>query len=328
MEVSPSGRYLATAHYQDDAKIALWDMEAEQLRWKADDPVTVSILGFLAGEKLLVTAGQSIQVLSVESGECVHRIPFRTYDAVASLHPSGATLVGLEGNTDLVILNFKSGQQVKTFCLDDTDGLNAFQQMYRAMVTQAAASARKNMVQSMEAQVQVAGVPDNFEEWKKTALKNMSVSAEGVRRVQFSKDGRFLFCATDRAVWVFDWQALASDEESPKPLYRCCPVPDSSEAGIFGNVDTKRMVLGLAHDEIRNHLLFGVGDGTVREMDLARGDVRVLLKIPDALPVLQLGLSSDGSALYTILCPFFKDLSQTDRPPNRFQIWDYAKLWG
>jgi len=318
---------LAIGHSFGDCSAGLWDVVSRRLLWEAHDSTAVGIVGFTAGEEALVTAGKTVQALSVESGRCLRAIPVRPYNGVAALHPSGSALVALHGNSHLVVIDFVTGKPIEAFTLEYLADFSPFQMMYRALVMQAAEGARKKMVRTIERQIKEVGAPEDFEQWKAEALHPETVSTEAVRHILFSADGRFLFCATVRAGWIFNWETLlASGEPTPKPLHRFCPHPDTSYKGIFVNLDTERMVFSLAHDVLRGLLLLGTGDGAIHQIDLGAGASRLLMQMPDALPVLELGFSRDGTALYAILCPFFKDLSQPDRPPNRFQIYDCSKL--
>ena len=324
--VSASGRYVAVGYAHVPSRADLWDLESKQILWEVHDTTSVLAAGFTADEKILITAGETIQMTSVENGRRLRTIPLSPYNHVVALHPAGSVLVALLGRCTLTVIDMQSGDPIRAFCLEYLDDLSAFQLMYRAVVTKVSAQAREDSVRSMERVATEAFGPHSFEAWK-NVLGRESVTTEAPRRLLFSPDGEFLSLATDKAVWVFRWaMLLGSEEPAPKPLYRFSPRKDTSYAAIFANLDTKGMVHDMAYDMPRNLLLLGAGDGSIHQLDLTTGVQGVLLQMPDALPVGGLGISKDATVLYTILRPILKDVLRADHPPDRLKIWDYSKL--
>jgi hypothetical protein len=91
----------------------------------------------------------------------------------------------------------------------------------------------------------------------------------------------------------------------------------------------KRSILALAEDPRRNLLLFGTGGGRIGAVDLETGSERTLLEIPGEMAVDGMGLSTNGTALYTSLGPdTILTLERKPPKPTQFLVWDYTEIAG
>ena len=91
----------------------------------------------------------------------------------------------------------------------------------------------------------------------------------------------------------------------------------------------KRSILGLAEDPRRNLLLFGTGGGKIGALNLETGSERTLLEIPGEMAVDGMGLSANGTALYTTLSPdTIGTLERRPPKPTQFLVWDYKQIAG
>ena len=155
--------------------------------------------------------------------------------------------------------------------------------------------------------------------WLQSSERPGPAAPERVLRILFSEDGRFLFCTTDKDLRIFDWETiLASNEEWPEPRFR----PALEADGL----DMKGTILALAEDARRNLLLVGTDRGEIGAVDLETGSGRTLLKIPGHIPIGGMGLSTDGTALYTVLRPEIGRTEPGPRKAARFLVWDYARI--
>jgi hypothetical protein len=155
--------------------------------------------------------------------------------------------------------------------------------------------------------------------WLQSSGFPRSAPVEHARRILFSGDGRLLFCTTGADLRIFDWDALlASNQEFPEPRFLLAPEGHRP--------DTKETIVALVEDPRRNLLLIGTDQGRIGAVDLETGSQRTMLQIPGALPIGEMGLSTDGTVLYTTLCPEIARTEPGPRKPARFLVWDYARM--
>jgi hypothetical protein len=189
---------------------------------------------------------------------------------------------------------------------------------------------------------ELPGFLENFaqtvEGWRKESEARGPEPSEYPQRVLFSENGRLLFCATAKGLRIFDWEALlASDEESPAPRFRLdLEIQDFVPSAWKGEEIVEAWkkhasrkqgtILALAEDPRRNRLLFGTDSGKIGAVDLETGSERTLLNIPGETPVGEMGLSTDGTALYTTLRPDIGTIEPGPREAARFLVWDYTKI--
>src|ERR1035438_2593378 len=129
------------------------------------------------------------------------------------------------------------------------------------------------------------------------------LTAEDPRAFLFSADGQYLGCGTGKSAWAFRWRTLlASGVKPPPPLYRYRPESKASAMpmAFLMPTDFSAGVGALAYDAQTNCALLGCGDGVVRTMDLASGDVSTLLTVPGGNLIQRIALSADGSLLSTV----------------------------
>jgi len=128
----------------------------------------------------------------------------------------------------------------------------------------------------------------------------MDITADVPRCLLFDGEGRRLFCATDKGAWVYDWEKLSSPGGHAEPQYRFRTA--KAAPGPFHFLPIQHLgsgVFDLEHDPEPDRLLLALGDGTVRQMDLASGSTTTLLTIPGAGPIYRMVLSAEGAALST-----------------------------
>ena len=173
------------------------------------------------------------------------------------------------------------------------------------------------------------------------------LTAEDPRAFLFSADGQYLICGTSKSAWAFRWRTLlASGVETPPPLYRYRTESKASGmpmAFLMQHLDFSAGVAALAYDAQTNGALLGCGDGVVRRMDLASGEVNTLLTVPGGNLIQRIALSADSSLLCTVDVSMHDMRNQMlammggsplaaavmdDGPRDRMMIWDYEKVRG
>ena len=171
-------------------------------------------------------------------------------------------------------------------------------------------------------------------------LDQMAQGSEGIHQLSFNADGRFLLCATDKGVRVYEWprflqaaEPLANRpgkaplrEVAPAPLYSVKGLPYGEEGEDADRYGSFRDVYALAYDAVGGRLLYGGMGGAIGCLDLATGQASTLIELPGRPVVWQLSLSRDGSALACVTRPqFFRD-EGTRKLPAELAVWNYPAL--
>jgi hypothetical protein len=334
--LSPSGRLLAVVQQRG---VEVWDREtATRVAAMESEPAVPGGVRFLAEDKGLVTAGRRLEVFSLPDGKRVRTIEVGAGPAMA-LHPAGSLLVVVSRRATVQVVDLDAGQVVRTFFLDSRRDLGFFQKMQAALLTAAVGKARR------EANEKLAGMEDGAAFAVET--EERLLTAEDPRAFLFSADGQYLICGTGRSAWVFRWRTLlVSGVETPPPLHRYRPESKMSGmpmAFLMQRMDFSAGVAALAYDAQTNCALLGCGDGVVRRMDLASGEVSTLLTVPGGNLIQWMTLSADSSLLCTVDVSMHDMQNQLlammggnplaaavtdDGPQHRLMIWDYEKVRG
>jgi hypothetical protein len=329
--LSPSGRLLAVTQ---QPRIEVWDRETGTRVAAMESEPPIHGVQFLADDKGLVAAGRRLEVFSLPDGKRVRTIEVGVGHAMA-LHPAGSLLVVVSRRATVQVVDLDAGQVIRTFFLDSRQELGFLEKMQLAVVTAALGKARREANQKLAGTKYGAAFEVETEE---------PLTAEDPRAFLFSADGQYLVCGTGKSAWAFRWRTLlASGVETPPPSYRYRPESKASGMPMAFLMPTgfSAGVGALAYDAETNCALLGCGDGVVRTMDLASGEVSTLLTVPGGNLIQRIALSADGSLLSTVdvsmhdmqnqmaACMGGSPLAaavRDDEPRDRMMIWDYGKV--
>jgi hypothetical protein len=131
----------------------------------------------------------------------------------------------------------------------------------------------------------------------------------------FSRDAKWLWCATTRGLWVFAWDdLLASGAESRAVWWH----PTAGAADWSAPVDR---VTAIVEEPAGEAIVFSMLGGRLCRMDLADGRAKELIALVEGQPI-GLAFSGDGGSLGVLA------RSDYSEPKQRmfWQIWDYANL--
>jgi hypothetical protein len=331
--LSPSGRLLAV---RQQPGIEVWDRETGTRVAAMESEPPIHGVQFLAHDEGLVAAGRRLEVFSLPDGKRVRTIEVGVGHAMA-LHPAGSLLVVVSRRATVQVVDLDAGQVIRTFFLDSRQELGFLEKMQLAVVTAALGKARREANQKLAGTKYGAAFEVETEE---------PLTAEDPQAFLFSADGQYLICGTGKSAWAFRWRTLlAAGVETPPPLYRYRPESKASgmPMAFLMPTDFSAGVGALAYDAETNCALLGCGDGVVRTMDLASGEVSTLLTVPGGNLIQGIALSADGSLLSTVdvsmhdmqnqmaACMGGSPLAaavRDDEPRDRMMIWDYGKVRG
>jgi hypothetical protein len=139
-------------------------------------------------------------------------------------------------------------------------------------------------------------------------------------KVGFAGKGRWLWCATDMGMRVYEWPAVVSmGDELPQPIAEYSPAAihesGMSQSYVYAVVEA-------ADDE----LVFGGLNGVVYRMRLPKGEVTELLSPPAGGAILQMAMSADKKALGVMSIPGFPNPDGGAKQANVWEVWSYANV--
>jgi hypothetical protein len=145
---------------------------------------------------------------------------------------------------------------------------------------------------------------------------------EGVRCTKFVGGDRFLACASEAAMRVFDIEhILTSPEGDLESLYSVEPTQVPCEYGYLPGY-----TYTVVDDAERDRVLFAGLGGVIRSLELASGEVAELLSPPGTPPIIQMQLVG-GNLLFCLCQPGFPE-TRGKRQQPLLQIWDLSDLEG
>ncbi|MEH2197521.1 WD40 repeat domain-containing protein [Nostoc sp.] len=284
MQVSKSGKFLAVGHDSGSWQATLYDLEQKQLLKKIPHVRATSSVQFTPNEEILVSRSEEeIIFTSIKNLQQIALIKIGHGSKIA-IHPDGRYLLADgEGKSKLAIIDLNTQKVIKVLSTAALD------------MTAWMASVKRG-----------------------EGVTNFSPN-EMIFKMDFSRDGRWLLCAMDKGVRVFEWNEVFSSK-SKLPL----PIASSSSETIAVGDRSSRMATtyDIAFDWQRNILLSCGLEGKVKSLDLATGESKVLLELPGRPAIIQLDLSRD---LTTFCTHSIRDMFERKKEPI-VQIWNYLGL--
>ena len=149
---------------------------------------------------------------------------------------------------------------------------------------------------------------------------------EGVNFVGFSRDGRWLWCGTDKGLRVYEWYSVPREvgADMPQPAWSF-EFPTRNSPGRTNNY-----VYAVAEEVGGAAIVFGGGNGRLYRLDLSDGATRELVKLPGERWIIGLLMSADGMTLGIAS----REVSASPRTRSRadnsstWEICSYPRLRG
>ncbi|WP_392534651.1 WD40 repeat domain-containing protein [Nostoc sp. C117] len=284
MQISPSGKFLALGHASGSWQATLYDLEEKQLLKTIPHLRATSSVQFTPNEEMLVSRSEEeIVFTSIENLQQIAVIKVGHGSKIA-IHPDGRYLLADDGGkSKLAIIDLKTQTVVKVLSTAELDRTA----------------------------------------WMASVQRGEGVNAfsanEMIFKMDFSPDGRWLVCAMQQGVRVFEWnEVFSSHSKLPLPI-----VGSSSEVITVGDRGSRMATTyDVAFDWQRNVILSCGIEGKVKSLDLATGESKVLLEIPGRPAIIQLDLSRD---LATFCTHSIHDMFER-KPEPIVQIWNYLRL--
>jgi hypothetical protein len=341
MRVSLSGRYLAAGHAFGNWFVQLWDITQRNRLFEVAHAQAVNWVDFTSDETTLLSASSNeLFVTSISQKERVGAVSFSGGARCGAVHPSGShAVIGLQEK--LVVVDLQSLTVIGTLCcggcLDRSDMNRQMSQMLaREFAKMDAGRLDKKTINAFKKLAAITG--ENVEDVINRQVEESRRHVEQLSRpdpgrdlrgtesltcVDFSSDGRQMFCATDHGVRVYDWsQVQVATNETPAPVLSA----EAEPVFLEGESHKSRYTYALARDDAGRKLLFGGMEGKVSCLDLQTGQASVLVDLTARNTVMHLYLSSDRAALCSVTMPPPSRGKRLRKRPAHIQIWDYQKL--
>jgi hypothetical protein len=116
---------------------------------------------------------------------------------------------------------------------------------------------------------------------------------------------------------------LAAEKSTPAPVFAASPMPLESPLKRSEQRDYVNFIYDVEFDQMRNRLLFGGIEGTIRFFNLNDGSTGILLKPPGTNSIWRLMLSPNREHICCVCTPSTED---RNKKPNRIQVWNYQVL--
>jgi hypothetical protein len=309
LKVSPGGEWLAVGYASGNWKAQIWNLADKNLEFEIRHSSAVQALEFSRDEKLLISRSPHEAIItSLETRETVATFRVMAGGTAMALHPDNSFLAMTEMDKLAVVdLQTRAMHKMLSVCkgveVHDVFPKEISEDMIRAALGD---ESFKNANSSKAL--------DILASWTAGHRTQTFQTKETPGRLAFNDNGKLLFCATNKGLLVFDWEALlAQQDETPPPQFSI----DSGNEKEYGG-----HVYGLALDVRRKRVLFCGLEGKVRFLDTQTGRTGTLLDIPGHPAVLGIELSKDHSTI----CCHCLSREENREPVSWLQIWNYRAL--
>ena len=338
MQTSPSGTYLAVGYAGRTQKAELWDVQQKKCVLEIEHTSVVYSVAFALDETVLFTMSpQEIVVTDLSNYARTGHWKIENGQSI-DLHSSGK-MIALAKQDGFSILNTESGEE-RAIRLGRYQDLSGLRELLQGQLQQEMENIDSDWVSNqVQKTLKQLGVPEDSAAGKRMRAETekgfddmlsgkafahfgeRTFQPEHVRCAKFVGDGKYLACATEAALRVFDIDhILSASGDDVEPLYSVEPTKVPSEYGYLpGNTFT--VVDGVE----RGSILFAGLDGTIRSLELGSGVGTELFSPPGTPPIMQMQLV--GKTLFCLCQPGFPEIHGKRQPPL-LQIWDVGKLAG
>lgn len=204
---------------------------------------------------------------------------------------------------------------------------------FNRMVKSGSAATPEMLVKMrQQMQKQLEQMRGNFARLKEGKLPPPRRGNETVATVGFSRDGRWIWCGTDKGLRVYEWSAVAAatGDQMPEPRW-AYPASESGAAGSdTGNTmppASSGPIYAIAEDPSGNAIFFGGFAGSLYRMDLTTGETRALATLPDGGAITGICAALDGSAIGVCSRPGMGSRPSSEADDRAvWQIWSYSAL--
>lgn len=140
---------------------------------------------------------------------------------------------------------------------------------------------------------------------------------EGVIHVDFSRDGRWLFCSTGFGLRVYEWSNIprTAGANMPSPVWRF-------DISRYASLYVPGHIHAMAEEVDVSALIFACGS-KLNRMDLSSGETRELLQLPGNVTIYRLLMSLDGTKLGIAS----RDLTPPGAGRSRRAAKQYWEVW-
>ncbi len=338
-----SGRRLAIASWE---RLEIWDATSGQRIRELPDGGATLVAISADGRLVAKNSHMAVKVFDVNDGRLVLSAPCEATSQKLALHPSGDWVVVAHErvafrtikqpddwrSVPLIESTVAPGQEEMRGRKFGSPDIDTLIRVFRERHEQTARAAWEGRTVADEERQRIAATIDEAATKMRLQLETMRRANqlwkhESIKYVGFSRDGRWLWVATNRALWVFEWSDVVTRGESAQatwwfPTSRFEPPTERDEH-----------ICAIAEEHNQPAIVVGTWNGRLHRMQLETGEVQELMQWPEDHPW-EVMLTPDDRLLgcvcrtrlhmkaFDIRDP--SSLDYQDRPS--WQIWDYRKL--
>jgi len=304
------------------SQITIWDRRGRRLAAQKNFDGMVTTTAFAADENWLFVVAKT-----QNSPTQIHRFALRSglEDEVLTSemlhfkrivpHPDNRLLAAVDNYGVLVVIDVETMRVVNQVWIKETNSL-----LPEALREPMISDAMEKMMGVLTNHISAA----QLEEYNRQCARHF-LPKEAIHVCSFSADGKWLFCGTRCGLRGLDWSEVLRC-----PNMQAVPVQLSVDAeGV--SLDEERdasaehkLVYAISFDVIRQRVLFSGLEGKISFLNLKDGRAGTLLAVPGRVPLFQLALMPDRSAIAA--SGHRLDYRSNKRQPPHFQIWNYPAL--
>jgi hypothetical protein len=320
LRISAGGAWLAIRSGHG-SQIDIWEAREKRRVARKQFPGVITAMTFGADERWLFVIVHShphtqLHRVALRSGleDAVLTDPLLHFQAMAP-HPGGRLLAVVDNYGVLVVIEVEAMRIVHQAWIQESHPLLP-EAVRASMLTDA--------LEKMLGQLKDHLSPAQMEQYRQQSARH-ALPKEVIRVGLFSPEGEWLFCGTDSGVRGLRWKdVLRCQELKPVPVQLSADAESVIADQGGGAVVERKSVYGLAFDALRRRVLYSGLEGKVSFLELNGHRAGNLLVLPGRVPLLQLALTPDRSALVATGCRI--DVSSDKESPPHFQIWNYPAL--
>jgi hypothetical protein len=321
LDFSPAGSLLATRSHRG-LQLDVWNRQDCRLITQRNFTSGVGVTAFSPDEKWLFAV-----IFSRGSSTELHRVGLHSGSRDAILthelahfrtvipHPGGRFLVVVDNFSILIIVDVETMTIVNQVWIRESDS-----QLSSPLRDYVLAQAGESFLEAVKDRLSAEEVARHRKENTRHFLPK-----EVMGSCCFTPNGDWLCCATKQGVRVLNWNEVLRCPEMHAVPVRLAADAERVSHVLDGVIRTEHTwTYGLTFDSLRQRVLFAGLEGKISFFHLNDGRKGDLLVVPGRVPLLQLALMPDRSAL--VATAHRREFRSNKESPPHFQIWNYPAL--
>jgi WD40 repeat protein len=313
--LSPSSKWLAGGFGAGDSAMRVWDWQRKELAFEVTHTSAASWLAFSEDEQLVYSLSDELIVTSMTERRPVITIKGVAGGRAAAVHPSGK-FIAVALQDGLALIDVAKEKLIKKLWVNrHVENMDRWSGLSDKQVVE-------KLLQNPEKLKRLRlDSPRQIESWVAENRFIKFETKEHVFDLCFSPDGEQLFVAGG-GMRVFAWgKLLSANEDAPAPEMSVdAPRDDENDP------NSRPLAYCVRFDPERKLLLSSCLAGVIQYLNVSNGQSGTLLKLPGAVMVWRLELTSDRKALCCQSATRPRAREDRNKIENCLQVWNYPAL--